>query len=95
MDARRLLGPPTPDDLDRLPQPALDLAPVAQLAVPVVDPVLRRFLREMAMPFGDLGVAPRAQHRRLPQLRRPIIAKRGIFDASALVAFEIRHDVAP
>ena len=54
---RRLLGPPTPDDLDRLPQPALDLAPVAHLAVPVVDPVLRRLLREMAMPFGDLGVA--------------------------------------
>jgi hypothetical protein len=76
---------------DRLPQPALDLAPVAHLAVPAVDPVLRQLLREMAMPFGDLGVARRAQHRRLPQLRRPIIAKRGIFGASALGAFEIRH----
>ena len=86
---RRFLGPPTPDDLDRLPQPALDLAPVAHLAVSVVDPVLRWLLREMAMPFGDLGVARRAQHRRLPQLRRPIIAERSIFGASALGAFEI------
>src|SRR5262249_39430738 len=90
-----LLGPPTPDDLNRLPQPALDLALVAHLAVPVVDPVLRRLLREMAMPFGDLGVARRAQHRRLPQLRRPIIAERCIFGASALAAFEIRHWCCP
>src|SRR5262249_11614360 len=79
------------DDLDRLPEPAFDVASATHQAVPVLDPVLWRLLRELAMPFGDPGIAGRAQHRRLPQLLPPVMAERRIPDATALAALEIRH----
>jgi hypothetical protein len=45
-----------PDCLDRLPEPALDIALAEQQTAFVADPVAGRLLRELAMPFSDGGV---------------------------------------
>src|SRR6516164_341200 len=79
------------ENLDRLPQPALDRAFVQQESVPVVDEGVGRFARKLVVPFPDRRVASRAQGGRLAQARPPIVAERRVLDAIAFAASEQRH----
>src|SRR5712691_891312 len=76
-------------DIDRLSQPAFELvlAP-KEKATLVGDPALGRIPGKFAVPSRNLGIARRAQGRRLLQARRPEMAQRGILDAATPAALE-------
>ena len=82
-------------DLDRLPQPILNVALLKEKTAFVLEPMLGRFSRELPMPSRDFGVTSRAQRGSFPQPSHPITAKARIFDTTAVAALEKRHCCLP